>query len=85
MAQIKKSGGWDSSYGGRDFKSSGGKVQFTGKENGDGRVKNTIPASEEGKKGQVNFLGAGGNKGMVSKGKGATSGPPSLKGGGIAD
>jgi hypothetical protein len=73
--QIKKSGGWDSSYGGREFKSSGGKVQFTGQEKGKGTTP-IGPAPAEGKKGQVNFLGAGGNKGMVTKGKGSTSKPP---------
>lgn len=75
MSQIKKSGGWDSSYGGREFKSSGGKVQFTGQEKGKG----TTPigsGNSEGKKGQINFLGAGGSKGMVSKGKGGTSKAP---------
>ena len=85
MANVKKSGGWDSSYGGRDFKSSGGKVNFLGKENGNGTIKGTMPSVEEGKKGQVNFLGAGGNKGMVSKAKGSKSGPPGVSGGGIMD
>ena len=67
MATIKKSGGWNGSYGGRDFKGSGGKVQFTGKENGNGVPKASKPSVEEGKKGQVNFLGAGGNKGIPPK------------------
>ncbi len=86
MAQIKKAGGWDSNYGGRDFKSSGGKVAFTGKENGKGTTR-LGPSSDEAKKGQVNFLGAGGNKGIPPKmGGSPKAGPgPKLTGGGIAD
>lgn len=85
MAQIKKSGGWDSSYGGRDFGGKGGKVQFTGKEKGDGTIKTTMPSVGEAKKGQVNFLGAGGDRGIPPKTKGGTSGPPKVSGGGIMD
>jgi hypothetical protein len=70
MATVKKSGGWNGSYEGRDFKGTGGKVQFTGKENGNGVTKSPKPSVDEGKKGQVNFLGAGGNKGIPPKGGG---------------
>jgi len=64
--QIMKSGGWESNYGGRDFKSSGGKVQFTGQEKGKGTTP-LGPSPDEGKKGQVQILGAGGNKGIPKK------------------
>lgn len=84
MGQIKKSGGWESNYGGRDFKSGGGKVNFLGTSKGKGTTP-IGPAPQEGKKGQVAILGAGGSKG-IPKSNGAKAGPgPKLSGGGIAD
>jgi hypothetical protein len=74
MATVKKSGGWDSSYGGRDFSGKGGKVNFLGKENGNGVPKASKPSVDEAKKGQVNFLGAGGNRGIPPKGGGSSKG-----------
>ena len=64
---LKKSGGWKSQYGGRDFKGSGGKVEFTGKSDGKGIPKSPLPSGGGGKKGQSFYLGQGAGRGIPSK------------------
>lgn len=70
---LKEGGDWKASYGGRDFKGSGGKVQFTGKENGKGIPKGGLPETGGAKKGQSFYLGQGGNRGIPKKSSGGTS------------
>ena len=72
MASIKKSGGWNSSIGGTDYKSKGGKVYICGNQ-GDKGVVGSGPQVSEGKTGQSNYLGSGGDKGIPKKAKGGTS------------
>jgi hypothetical protein len=62
--------------GGRNFKSSGGKVNILGSSNGKGIPKAGLPSVSECKKGQVNLLGCGGDKGIPKKVSGGSKAAP---------
>ena len=55
-------------FGGRDFKSSGGKVNFLGKSEGKAVPKTALPSGGGGKKGQSFYLGEGSGRGIPKKG-----------------
>jgi hypothetical protein len=61
--------------GGRNFKSSGGKVNILGSSKGKG-MPGRLPGVSECKKGQVNLLGCGGDKGIPNKSSGGSSKAP---------